>query len=71
MRRVITYWLLLAVLNPAIVFAEVSRRVMNNTDRTKKMVFYSDGREVAKKLLDEDGNVIKAIGKVPDGIVKE
>lgn len=71
MRRIITYWLLLVALSPAVAYAEVSRKIVKNTDRTEQVFFYSGGREVAKKVLDEDGNVIKTIGKIPDGIVKE
>ena len=71
MRRIIAYWLLLGALIPGITFAKVTRKIVNNTEGAKQIVFYSDGREVAREILDGDGKVIKANGKIPDGIIKE
>jgi len=67
----ITLCLLLILLSTAIVYAEVTRETITNPDETIEYVFYSEGKEVAKKILDKDGNVKKAIGKIPDGIVRE
>lgn len=66
-----TRWLLLILLSTSIVSAEVTRKQTLNPDGTKGYVFYSEGKEVAKQIVDDGGNVIKIIGKIPDGIVRE
>jgi len=70
-RMILSYWLLLVTLSAAFVFAEVSIKTVRNIDRTKQMIFYSNGREIAKNILNEDDKVIRTIGKIPDGIIKE
>ncbi len=81
MKKVLLF--LLLVLIPAIVFAEITKKVVerypdiNTGDVTllgqPKTVLYlnSNGNEVAKELYDEKGNVLETTGKIPDGTVKE
>ena len=69
MRR-ITTCLLLVLLGCATVPKEVSMKLISNPDGTKEYVFYSDGKEITKRIV-KDGRVIKTVGKIPDGIVKE
>jgi len=67
----ITVCLLLVLLSANIVYAEVTGKPIFNPDGTIEYVFYSEGKEVAKQILDKDWNEIKTIGKIPDGIVKQ
>jgi antitoxin component YwqK of YwqJK toxin-antitoxin module len=62
---------LLILLIPAILFAEVVRKTIKAPDGKLVAVYYSNGKEIAREILDKDGNIIKRIGKIPDGIVKE
>jgi len=83
MRRIIICLLILIVSIPAIVFAEVTRKVVDKYPSLSsggtelpgnpKTIVYLDskGKEVAREMCDETGKVIKTIGKIPDGIVKE
>jgi len=66
-----TVYLLLILLRTAIVYAELFMETISNPDGTIEHIFYSDGKEIAKQILDEDENIIKTIGKIPDGIVRE
>jgi antitoxin component YwqK of YwqJK toxin-antitoxin module len=59
------------VLVSSFVFGDVIRQVIKNPDETQEVVFYRDGKEVAKELVGADGTVITTMGKVPDGLVKE
>ena len=68
--RKITTCLLLVLLSCATVSKEVSRELISNPDGTKEYVFYSDEKEITKQIV-KGGRVIKTIGKIPDGIVKE
>ena len=70
MKRV-TVCLLLVLLTTSYVYAESIRKKIVNPDGTEMFVFYSDGKEVAKQTLDEDENIVRTIGKIPDGTVKE
>jgi antitoxin component YwqK of YwqJK toxin-antitoxin module len=63
--------LLLVLLSTTIVSAEVTRKKMINPDGTVELVFYGEEKEVARQTLDEDENILKTIGKIPDGAVKE
>jgi len=70
MKRV-TVCLLLVLLSTSFVYAEVTRKTITNADGTKEYVYYSEGKEIAKQILDEDENILKTIGKIPDGNAKE
>ena len=75
--------LLMVVVIPAMVFAGVTRKVVDKYPDVSKgeltlpgqpeTVIYlnSKGKEIAKELYNEDGSIMKATGKIPDGIVKE
>lgn len=63
--------LLLVLLSTTIVSAEVTRKLIKNPDETVELVFYGEEKEVARQTLDEDENILKTIGKIPDGVVKE
>lgn len=71
MMRILTFLLIGILMSPSIVFSEVTRKIIKNPDGTTHIVFYSEGKEIAKEILDKDNNVIKTIGKIPDGIVNE
>ena len=58
-------------INADFASAEITRKSISNPDGTIEYVFYSEGKEISKQILDEDKNVVKAIGKIPDGAVKE
>ena len=67
-------FLLAIVLISFFAFCEVTKKVtvtFPNSDSPKEITYYQDGKEIAKELFDENRNVIKIIGKIPDGIVKE
>jgi antitoxin component YwqK of YwqJK toxin-antitoxin module len=59
------------VLVSPFVYADVVRKLVENPDGTQAAIYESEGKEVAKELLNQDGSVIKKVGKVPDGLVKE
>ena len=63
--------LVIFLLSTAIVYAEVTRKHTVNKEGFVEYVYYSEGKEVARQTLDESGNIIKTIGKIPDGVVKE
>ena len=69
--KIVTVCLLLILLSTGIVYAEVTGKPIFNPDGTIEYVFYSEGKEVAKQILDKDWNEIKTIGKIPDGIVEQ
>jgi len=53
------------------VFGDVTREVIKNPDGTQEVIFYRDGKELAKELIGTDDTVITTMGKIPDGLVKE
>ena len=59
------------VLVSPFVYADVVRKLVENPDGTQEAIYESEGKEVAKELLDQDGTVIRTVGKIPDGLVKE
>ena len=67
----LTVCLLLVLLSTPGAYAEVTKKKIVNTDGTVMVIFYSNGKEVAKQTLDEDENIVRTIGIIPDGIVKE
>ena len=81
MKRIVM--LLLMVLLPAIVFAEITRKVVDKypdvgkgeitlPGQPKTIIYLnSKGKEVAKEICDESGKIIETTGKIPDGIIKE
>lgn len=83
MKRVIIFWLILIVLIPAVVFAGVTRKVVERASPLSsgestllgnpRTIAYTDsqGKEIARETCDETGKVVNTIGKIPDGIVKE
>ncbi len=50
---------------------EVIRKKTDNDDGTTTLVFYTDGKEVAKAIVDKNYDVIKLEGKIPDGMVNQ
>jgi antitoxin component YwqK of YwqJK toxin-antitoxin module len=49
----------------------ITVNAIKNPDNTITSFFYSEGKEIAQQVRDRDGTIIKAIGTVPDGIVRE
>ena len=62
--------LLLILFSTSVICAEVTREKKKSSNGTMEHVFYSGKKEVARQVVDEDGNIIKTTGKVPDGVVK-
>jgi len=69
--KTISLCLLIIFLSTAISCAEVTRKFIKNQDKTHEYIFYNKGKEIAKQLEDENDNIIKTTGKIPDGIVKQ
>ena len=63
--------MLVLVFVSSCVFGDVTREVIKNPDGTQEVIFYRDGKEVAKELVGTDDTVITTMGKIPDGLVKE
>jgi len=61
----------LLALVSSFVFGDVIREVIKHPDETQEVIFYKNGKEIAKELIGADGKVLKTEGKVPDGLVKE
>jgi len=61
----------LCLLITAVVSAEVTRKTVYNSDGTATQVFYSEGKEIAERELDKNGNIVNATGTIPDGSVNE
>jgi len=66
----ITICLLLILLGPVVIRAELTRKEMINPDGTVEHVFYTDGKEIAKQKVGDDGNIIQTTGTIPDGVVR-
>ena len=67
-RGIIIYFLIVSI-NTPIVFPEVIRKITQNGN-IKEIFFYSGGKEIAREIIDEKGNIQKS-GVVPDGIVRQ
>jgi len=65
------YVLVLILLSTVIVSAEVTRKRTVNQEGAVEYIYYSNGKEVARQTVDDNGNIVKIIGKIPDGTVKE
>jgi antitoxin component YwqK of YwqJK toxin-antitoxin module len=63
--------MLVLVFVSSCVFGDVTREVIKNPDGTQEVIFYRDGKELAKELIGTDDTVITTMGKIPDGLVKE
>ena len=50
---------------------EITVKAIKNPDKTITRVFYSKGKEISRQIQDRNGDVIKTVGKIPDGAVKE
>jgi antitoxin component YwqK of YwqJK toxin-antitoxin module len=50
---------------------ETIRKTVYNSAGTKEYVFYTAEGEVARQTLDEDENVMRTVGEIPDGINRE
>jgi len=61
---------ILALLFPAIVFAEVTRESIINTDGSVELVFYIKGKKIARQVWSHDGEEVKTTGIIPNGTVK-
>lgn len=62
---------LLMIFVPHLVLADVTRKTVQNPDGTQERIFYSEGKEVAREFVDQDGVTTKIVGTIPDGLVKE
>jgi antitoxin component YwqK of YwqJK toxin-antitoxin module len=62
---------LLVTFIPHFVFADVTRKTVQNPDGTQERIFYSESKEVAREYVDPDGVTTKIVGTIPDGLVKE
>lgn len=72
MKQTLIYSLVLVVvLVSPFVYADVVRKLVQNPDGTQGAIYLSEGKEVAKEIMDKDGSVIRTVGKIPDGLVKE
>jgi len=70
-KKLISSLVFVIVLVSPFVYADVVRKLVENPDGTQAAIYESEGKEVAKELMDRDGSVIKTVGKIPDGLVKE
>ena len=52
-------------------FTEIVRKVILRSEGTEEHVFYSGKKEIARQMLDGDENIIKTVGEIPDGIIRE
>ena len=59
------------VLFPTIILADVTAVSVMNSDKTTVKIFYDGGKEIARQILDKEGNIIETNAKIPDGVVKE
>ena len=50
--------------------AQVTRREIIAPDGTIEHIFFSGGKEQARQMLDDRGNILHTIGTIPDGVVK-
>ncbi|MEK6645793.1 MAG: hypothetical protein AABY84_03855 [Candidatus Firestonebacteria bacterium] len=39
--------------------------------KLKEMIYYNNGKEIAKKIFDIKNNIVKNTGKIPNGLIKE
>ena len=62
--------LLLILFSTSVICAEVTREKKKSPNGTMEHVFYSGEKEVARQVVDEDRNIIKTTGKIPDGVVR-
>lgn len=71
MKKIVIIFLMMVLLS-SVIFAEVTRKVVAEypDGSTKEIIYYDDGKEIAKEIFDKKGN-IKKVGKIPNGIVKE
>lgn len=60
---------LLLIVIPNVLFGEVTVKVEGNANN-RKVIYYENDKIIAKEIYDEDGNLIKKTGKIPDGVVK-
>ena len=63
--------IVLLLLSTDVICAEIIRKEIINPNGTTEFIFYSGGKEVAKQVVDEDANLVKNVGKIPDGTVSE
>jgi antitoxin component YwqK of YwqJK toxin-antitoxin module len=52
-------------------YTEIVRKVISSPEGKEEHVFYRGEKEVARQMLDEDENIIKTVGEIPDGIIRE
>jgi antitoxin component YwqK of YwqJK toxin-antitoxin module len=52
-------------------FTEIVRKVIISPEGTKEHVFYSGEKGVARQILNEDETIIKTVGEIPDGVIRE
>ena len=49
---------------------EVTQKIIEK-EYTTEVIFYNNEKEIARELLDDEGNIIKRVGRIPDGMVKQ
>ena len=69
--KTITFYLLSMLLSVPAVSAEVTRKTVVSPYGTIEHVFYSEGREIAKQMVDKHDRIIKTTGSIPDGSVRQ
>lgn len=51
---------------------EVIRKFELTPDKkTTDLIYYINGKEIARQTIDEHSNILKASGEIPDGLVKQ
>lgn len=76
MKRTLLILLLLAgiAVSSVMAAAEITRKTTGTYVNGKPFEYtYYDpsGREIAKHVIDEDGSILRASGRIPDGVVRE
>lgn len=62
--------IMIAKFVPSIVFCEVISKYNKGVDGVRAQIYYQDDKEVAREILGNHNEIIKVIGKIPDGIVR-
>lgn len=72
MKKILLIFFLLLI-NPGFSLTEVIKKNSKRhpDDVLSKTFYYKDGQKVAEETLDEKGHIIKAIGRIPDDVVRQ
>ena len=71
MIRTVYIILILIISNTA--YSELTRKVVKKyfNSAPREVIYFNNNIEIVKEMIAEDGKVIKTIGRIPDGIIKE